>query len=404
MAARLRVLVLTSTFPRWPGDREPAFVFELCRRLAASHEVLVLAPHCRGAAREERLGEGLTVRRFRYAPERLESLAYDGGILEKLRRSPWRYLLVPLFLFGELWAALRAVRAMRPDVIHAHWMVPQGIVGRIAALAGPGPKRPALVCTSHGADLFALRGVLARSLKSWVARHADALTVVSTAMTLPAVQLGARAENVRVMPMGVDARSRFSPAPIPRRAERELLFVGRLVAKKGVNHLPQVLALVQRSLPGMQLTVVGAGPLEPELRAEARARGVEEQMVFAGAVPNDELPPYYRRATALVVPSIVTRDGDQEGLGLVIGEALACECPVVASALPAIRDLIQDGVTGLLARAADPGDFAEKILALVQDPLRAAELARRGRRLVLQQLDWHSVGRRYDELLTAAAE
>ena len=127
-------------------------------------------------------------------------------------------------------------------------------------------------------------------------------------------------------------------------------------------------------------------------------------MVFAGAVPNDELPPYYRRATALVVPSIVTRDGDQEGLGLVIGEALACECPVVASALPAIRDLIQDGVTGLLARAADPGDFAEKILALVQDPLRAAELARRGRRLVLQQLDWHSVGRRYDELLTAAAE
>ena len=80
----MRVLVLTSTFPRWRGDREPPFVFELCRRLAASHELLVLAPHCPGAATEERLAERLTVCRFRYAPERLESLAYEGGILEDL--------------------------------------------------------------------------------------------------------------------------------------------------------------------------------------------------------------------------------------------------------------------------------------------------------------------------------
>ena len=378
-------------------------MFELCRRLAAAHEVLVLAPHCPGAAREERLGERLTVRRFRYAPGRLESLAYDGGILEKLRRAPWRHLLVPFFVLAELWAALRAVRRMRPDVIHAHWMVPQGIVGALAALAAPGPKRPALVCTSHGADLFALRGWLARRLKGWVARRADVLTVVSAAMKPPAMQLGARPENVRIMPMGVDAQSRFAPAAVPARAERELLFVGRLVAKKGVSCLPQVLALVHEKVPGVRLTVVGAGPLDAELRAEARARGLEAHLVLAGPVPNEDLPPYYRRATALVMPSVVTRDGDQEGLGLVIGEALACECPVVASALPAIGDLIEDGVTGLLARPGDARDFADKIVGLLGDPQRAAHLARRGRGLVLQRLDWHSVGRGYDELLSAVS-
>lgn len=399
----MRVLVLTSTFPRWRGDREPPFVFELCRRLAASHELLVLAPHCPGAATEERLAERLTVCRFRYAPERLESLAYEGGILEKLRRSPWRYLLVPLFILGELWAALRAVRRMKPDVIHAHWMVPQGLVGRIAALAAPGPSRPALVCTSHGADLFALRGVFARQLKKWVARRADALTVVSAAMKTPAMQLGAPADKVRVMPMGVDARHRFAPAPLTPRAERELLFVGRLVAKKGVTELPHVLALVHEKFPDVRLTVVGAGPLDAALRLEARARGVESHIVLAGPVPNDELPPYYHRATALVVPSIITREGDQEGLGLVIGEALACECPVVASALPAIGDLIEHGVTGALARAGDARDFADKIISLLEDPLRAAALGREGRRLVLQRLDWQNVGRGYDELLTAAA-
>jgi glycosyltransferase involved in cell wall biosynthesis len=153
----------------------------------------------------------------------------------------------------------------------------------------------------------------------------------------------------------------------------------------------------------VRLTIVGAGPLEAELRAQAHAHDLGAHVVFAGALPNEELPPYYRRATALIVPSVVAGDGDQEGLGLVIGEALACECPVVASDLPAIGDLIQDGVTGLLARTGDARDFAEKILSLLQDPLRAARLARQGRALVLQRLDWQSVGRGYEELLAAVA-
>jgi glycosyltransferase involved in cell wall biosynthesis len=376
-------------------------VFELCRRLAAAHQVLVVAPHCRGAATEERLGENLAVRRFRYAPEFLESLAYEGGILEKLRRGRWRYLLVPLFLLAELAAALRAVRRERPDVIHAHWIVPQGIVGLIAAACGR--KRLALVCTSHGADLFALRGWLARQIKGCVARRAAALTVVSAAMKARALELGARPENVRVMPMGVDARGRFAPGPSSDRVANELLFVGRLVAKKGVAHLVRALALVRERRPDVRLTIVGAGPLEAELRAEAHARRLEAHVAFAGAVPNEELPAYYRRAAALVVPSVVAADGDQEGLGLVIGEALACECPVVASDLPAIRDLIQDGVTGLLARPGDAADLAGKIVQMLGDPARAARMARQGRGLVLERFDWQSVGRGYEELLSAVA-
>lgn len=398
----MRILVLTSTFPRWPGDREPPFVFELCRRLAAAHQVLVIAPHCPGAATEERLGENLAVRRFRYAPQALESLAYDGGILEKLRRGRWRLLLVPLFLAAELAATLRAVRRERPDVIHAHWIVPQGLVGLLAA-AACGGKRPALVCTSHGADLFALRGLLARQLKGCVARRAAALTVVSAAMKARALELGARPERVRVMPMGIDARQRFAPDPSSERRRDELLFVGRLVAKKGVGHLLDALALVRRTLPDVRLTLVGAGPLEAELRAQALARGLDAHVVFAGAVANEELAPYYRRAAALVVPSVVTPEGDQEGLGLVIGEALACECPVVASDLPAIRDLVHDGMTGFLARPGDATDLADKIVRMLGDPGRAARLAREGRGLVLERFDWQTVGRGYEELLSAVA-
>jgi glycosyltransferase involved in cell wall biosynthesis len=393
----VRILVLTSTFPRWAGDREPPFVFELSRRLAAEHDVLVLAPHCRGAAVEERLAERLRVRRFRYAPESLESLAYEGGVLEKLRRAPWRVLLIPLFLLAEVAAAARAIRRERPDVIHAHWIVPQGA----AALLGralSGSARPAIVCTSHGADLFALRGRFARAVKSWVVRRAAALTVVSRAMKAEAFRLGAPEDRVKVMPMGVDARERFVPAGGLRDAAH-LLFVGRLVRKKGVADLLEALAVVRKGVPEARLTVVGSGPLEHELRAQARALGLQEAVTFAGAVPNAETAEYYRRASVLVMPSVVTAEGDQEGLGLVMAEALACECPVVASDLPAISDLIEDSVTGLIARQGDPRDLAEKIVRILREPARAALLAREGRARVLARFDWQGVGRGYLDLL-----
>jgi glycosyltransferase involved in cell wall biosynthesis len=146
---------------------------------------------------------------------------------------------------------------------------------------------------------------------------------------------------------------------------------------------------------------VGSGPLDAELQASARALRIDAKVTFTGPVSNNQLAERYRRATLLVVPSVVADDGDQEGLGLVIAEALACECPVVASDLAAIGDLIQDGTTGLLARQADAEDLARKILQVLRDPTYGRELARRGRDMVLERFDWQQVSRGYEELLAA---
>lgn len=388
--------MLTSTFPRWEGDRDPPFVLELCRRLAEAHEVLVLAPHCRGASTLQQLARNLRVRRFRYAPEALESLAYDGGITEKLRHAKWRYALVPFFLLAELFAALGAIRRQRPDVIHAHWIVPQGVIGLAARLIAGG-RRPALVCTSHGTDLLGLQGAFAACVKRRVVRGADAVTVVSAAMKEEALRLGAAASRVHVMPMGVDAAARFSPGSGVERAPNEILFVGRLVPTKGAADLLRAFCSVRESVRGAHLTIVGAGPLDAELRSHASSLGIASHVTFAGSVPNDRLHEYYRRAALLVFPSA------REGFGLVVAEALACECPVVASDLPAVRDIIEDGVTGLLARRSDPQDLSDKIVRVLRDPEKAHALARRGRQRVLERLDWSSVARGYEELLNAAS-
>jgi hypothetical protein len=135
-ARKPRLLVLASTYPRWPGDPEPAFVHELARRLVDAFEVTVLCPHAAGAATRETF-DGVQVLRYRYAPAALESLVNDGGIVANLKRHRWKWLLLPTFVGALAWRAWRLVRRERPAVVHAHWLIPQGVV---AGGAGARPR------------------------------------------------------------------------------------------------------------------------------------------------------------------------------------------------------------------------------------------------------------------------
>ena len=150
---RPRLLVLTSTYPRWPSEDEPSFVHELCRRLTDHFEVRVVGPHGAGALRQETM-DRLEVRRYPYAPARLETLVNAGGIVTNLKRHPWKWLLVPGFIIGLLWTTWRTIQRSHPDVVPAHWLVPPGLV--IALLSAPSCRTPRYIVTFHGADLFVL--------------------------------------------------------------------------------------------------------------------------------------------------------------------------------------------------------------------------------------------------------
>ena len=124
-----RLLVLTSTWPRWQGDTTTSFVRDLTGRLSGlGWETEVLAPHAPGAARDE-VDDGMVVHRFRYLwPESAETVCYGSGALVNLRERPLELAKVPMLVAAEQAATLRAVRTRRPDVIHAHWLIPQGLV------------------------------------------------------------------------------------------------------------------------------------------------------------------------------------------------------------------------------------------------------------------------------------
>ncbi|MEJ2140640.1 MAG: glycosyltransferase family 4 protein, partial [Gammaproteobacteria bacterium] len=210
--SRPTVLVLGSTFPRWDGDTEPRFVESLSYELADTFDVLVLAPHCRGAESRELLHRGerkLEVHRFRYFFEAFETLAYDGGMLSRVRQNPLRLLLLPLFLLGQAIAIARLCRSHKVDVIHAHWIVPQGFT--VALLRLLSRRLPPFLVTSHGGDLYALRGSLLERLKRWVLGKADSVTVVSEAMRQYCEEKRIAPARIIVQSMGVDLEETFTP-------------------------------------------------------------------------------------------------------------------------------------------------------------------------------------------------
>lgn len=387
-----RLLVLSSTYPRWAGDPTPGFVHELARRLTDEFDIRVLTPHAPGAAARELL-DGVDVHRYRYAPAALETLVSDGGIVPNLRRAPWKWLLVPLFLAAGLLATWRHLRRWRPDVVHAHWLIPQGLAAALLRRAGA----PYLV-TCHGADLYALRGAAFEALKRRALRSAAAVTVVSEPMRAELARLGVDDGRVFVEPMGVDLAGRFSADAATRRNRDELLFVGRLVEKKGLGYLLAAMPAILAQRPGALLTVVGAGPEEPSLRAQAARLGIEPQVRFLGAREQTELPALYRRAAVFVAPFVEAASGDQEGLGLTMIEAAGCGCALVLGDVPAIRSVFEGRTGARVVDARDPALLADACLAALAappEPSIAADLRAR--------FDWGGRAAAYARILRSMA-
>lgn len=389
------ILVLASTFPRWKDDVEPPFVYELCRRLSKTFSVHVLAPHASGAAVEDQM-EGIRVTRYRYFFSRWENLAFHGGILANLKQNPLRYALVPFFIMAQLVVLIRLLNRCQFDCIHAHWLIPQGLIAITACLFMK--SAPPVIVTSHGGDLFGLKGYVLNRLKRFVALRSAAVTVVSQAMRDVLQELRIADSRINVIPMGVDLRNRFVPA-VQRSASEALLFVGRLVEKKGLKYLIEALPLILKKHPNATLRVVGDGQEKERILERILELGLGEHVEFLGAVANETLTEIYHSSDVVVFPSVVAGDGDREGFGLVLVEALGCECATVVTDLPAMRDIVDHGKSALVVPQKDSTQIAKKIRLLLEDVKLRQTIGRQGRVQVLQKFDWEIITVQYKDLI-----
>jgi glycosyltransferase involved in cell wall biosynthesis len=369
----------------------PRFVLDLSERLADDFHVTVLAPHAPGAKRREWIG-GLEIVRFRYFIYRWQSLVYGSGILANLKEKPVRALLIPFFFIAEIFATFRLLRQYDIKILHAHWIVPQGISAVLARFFA-GKKCP-ILCTSHGSDLSESRGPLFQKTVKWALRRFDVLAVVSNAMRTRAIELGINPHDIHVLPMGITPDLQMNNCANTRKG---LLYVGRLIKQKGLQYLLQALPAVLQKYPDMVLDIIGAGADEAVFVDLAERIGIENHVRFVGALAHEDVMARYWKASVVVMPSL------SEGLGLVAAEALASKCPVVASDLPAVRDIVVDGETGLLFKAGDYRDMASKILRLLDDEQLGALLAENGQLWVSKRYDWDIAAGGYRSLIESLA-
>lgn len=387
-----KLLVVSSTYPRWASDTEPSFVHELSRRLTSSFEVHVICPHAKNSTVYELL-HGVHVHRFRYAPNYMESLVNGGGMIANIKSRPLKAILLIPFLLGMGIAIYHSLKKIKPDVVHAHWIIPQGFVLAVVSLF---IKLPPVLLTSHGGDLFSLNGNLFRWIKRWSLKKVSRVSVVSYAMCEKVFKLGFPVKNVSVVPMGVDFESLYFPDEKLKRIPFRILFVGRLVEKKGLIYLVKALKIVKEQFPQAHLCIVGGGPAESIIKAEILRLKLMDSVEWLGALPQASLPNHYRQASLFVAPFVVASSGDQEGLGLVALEAIACECPVILGDVEAVREFYsKEDISVELVNSKDVEALAFAINNAFSNMDYLLEKAKETRNLYIKRIGWSVISERY---------
>ncbi|HEY8165666.1 MAG TPA: glycosyltransferase [Gemmatimonadaceae bacterium] len=391
----MRVLFVVTAYPRDSGDVITPWMGETIRRLQSSGvNVEVLAPAYRGS--HDHSLDGTQVHRFRYAPAPVETLTHDEPALDRIRKNPVYLSLVPAYVAAGSFAAARLARRNKYDVVHAFWPVPHGLFAIAAKRAG----KTGMVSTFFSAELHwkgAARKIMTPIVRR-IVRESDAVTVISsyTAEMLRSIAGETRAV---VIPFGAAMDPPPSVSRRKRRAEDpfELIFVGRLVERKGVPVLLDAVALL-RNDARLSVRIIGDGPERSALEGRAQQLGLGERLKFEGMISSERLKAALDACDALVLPAIVTEKGETEGLGVVLIEAMQYGKLVIATDTGGIPDIVEDGATGILVRPGDAVALSAAIRAAMNDPERAARLAAAGRDFATSEFSWDSIVDRLREV------
>lgn len=275
----------------------------------------------------------------------------------------------------------RYLKTDRVDLIHAHfgWSAVD-IVKTAKAHFIP------LVVTFHGADVTErrrrprLKYLIYRIQLRQVFKYATRLIAVSEYIANELVSLGAPPDKIVVHYIGI----RCSPDR-PEAKRTGVLFVGRLVEKKGLSDLIRAISMLPSDLSSAPLVVVGAGPLRSELESEASQLGVNVE--FRGLLDPESVQTEMSRATVFCVPSRTARNGDSEGLGMVFLEAANAGTPVVSTRHGGVPEAVLSEETGLLVPEADPFQLSRALQRIYRSPSLRQELGSKGRERVRQHFN-----------------
>lgn len=394
--------MITSSYPKFPGDVTAPFIESIARGVAArGHAVDVLLPHHPELRRDR--DEPVAFFPYRYAPFDAWCLwGYAQSLDADVRVRRPAYLLAPAAALALRRTLSERLTSLRYDAVHAHWLVPNAALVTDLVRAHGLP----LVVSLHGSDAFlAERLRPARALARAALDAAGAVTACSGDLARRARALGAAPERLRTVPYGADA-ALFSPeARRPGLRERLgvpagrcfVLAFGRLVEKKGFGFLLDAASRCE----GLHVVVAGEGDLRGELGRLVERTGAPATLV--GALDRSTMAAALAEADVVAVPSVVDQAGNVDGLPNSLIESLAAGRAVVASRVAGIPDVVEDERNGLLVPEKDPDALAAALTRLARKPETRARLGAEARRRAAESLTWDAASRAFEECYAQAA-
>ena len=416
----LKILVITSTFPVNEDDKVPTFVRDQIRALKArdnSLEISVLIPHNSYSTNPASLIEESTHDEIRYHyfwPTRFEKLT-GRGILPALKENPLRYLLIPFFLFGQGRALEKQIRKNKPDVLYAHWFVPQALV---AVRLSRKYKIP-LLFTTHASDVSILSKIpFGKHLVSWGCDHSVGFTAVSERTSLKLTSFFDKEtwENkyrhkLEVIPMGVSTEiSRIDVSAVREiliklginTEKKMVLCLGRLVEKKGFKYaIAGFEKLPIETRANLQLIIAGDGYLLEDLRGQVAKANLVSDVIFTGYVNGRNKNALIESAHTVLIPSIIDSSGDSEGLPVVLMEALAFGKPIIATNVSGAEEIL-DPVECALIEQKSASAISEALIRYAQLGLREYEECSSSARGLAQQFEWAVIGAKHCQWIREA--
>jgi glycosyltransferase involved in cell wall biosynthesis len=325
-----------------------------------------------------------------------ELLTQHAGMRGKLAANLYRNLPLGRSFY-------RRLRQFSPSILHAHFATDAAQALPIAiALRLP------LVVSLHGYDVTTTDDAHARTAsgRHYLAHRQELLAQTSAFLCVSrfiretALAAGYPEEKLHLHYTGVDCE-RFRPARIPRDPNL-VLFVGRLVEKKGCEFLLRAMALVQQQHPRAYLEIIGDGPLRTQL--EALAQKLDVRTDFRGVQAPAEVQRSMSRARIVCNPSVTASSGDAEGFGMIFAEAQALGTPVVSTLHAAIPEAVSHGVTGLLCPEREPQPLADALLLYLNDDTLWSASSERAVAWVRQHFDLNVQTRKLEAIYDTCLE
>lgn len=397
-----RILCVTSNFPRWAGDSTTPFVLNLAMDLQnLGWRIDVLAPHALNTSKKENLN-GVQVERFRYFwPDKEETVCYQGGTLINLRKNRINYLKLPPLIFCEWLNIFFRLASGKYDLLHSHWILPQGFTGVMAAKIFGIPH----ITTVHGGDVFGLQGLLFERFKKFTLQNIDAITVNSSATEKAITEIVPKLDKLHKIPMGVsdnNSKNIIESDILKKKYKNEkgplLIYIGRLVKEKGVEDLIHAVDLLQKRIPAVSCLIIGEGQDRTIFENLVQELNLTNRFFFSGWVEPEKIPEYLAAADIFVGPSRQAQNGWIEAQGLTFIEAMMAKVPVVATRIGGIIDSVKHEETGLLVNERSPEEIAFSVQRLINETGLSDKLKKNGYKMARTKFSRKASAMKFSQL------